>query len=65
MSLKCQNCGHERRPHTIGLPENQDPKETLPGYKISLSVCIQSYEFNPDPRLERIIELRKERHLRH
>jgi hypothetical protein len=64
MSLICQNCGYERKPHEIGLPEDQDPNRIIPGYKLSLSSCIKNFSFNPDPREVRRIERLKEAHLR-
>ncbi len=64
MSIICQNCGYERKPHEIGLPSDKDPQEIVPGYKISLSNCIVHFGFNPDPREVRRIELQKIKHSR-
>jgi hypothetical protein len=61
-AIICRNCGHDRKAHEIGLPETQNPKLILPGYKMSLSSCIIELSFNPNPGEIRRVECRKLRH---
>ncbi len=61
-AIICRNCGHERKAHEIGLPEERDPRFILPGYKLCLSSCIVADGFNPNPNEIKKVECRKLRH---